>query len=156
MLTVTILREPGTDDLPLPRYQTNGAAGMDVHAAVTDPVQILPGARVAIPTGIQIAIPPGYEAQLRGRSGLARNFGVTLANGIGTIDSDYRGPIQVLLINHGAEPFTVGRGDRIAQMVVAPVVQVVWQEAETLTETVRGGGGFGHTGSQPTGTKTTQ
>lgn len=120
---------------------------MDLRAAVTEPITLTPGARAPIPTGIAIALPPGYEAQVRPRSGLARKAGISMVNSPGTIDADYRGEVQVLLINHGQEPFTVNRGDRIAQLVVAPVVQAVWQEVESLDETERGAGGFGHTGT---------
>lgn len=119
---------------------------MDLYAAVQEPVTLLPGERGAIPAGIAIAVPPGYEAQVRGRSGLAKDHGIGLTNGIGTIDADYRGEIHVLLINRGQEAFTVTRGMRIAQLIVAPVVQVRWQVREELDETERGAGGFGHTG----------
>jgi dUTP pyrophosphatase len=147
-LRVAIRRLPGTEDLPLPFYQTEGAAGMDVYAALLAPVTLAPGERTAIPTGIAIAVPYGYEAQIRPRSGLARNQGIALVNAPGTIDADYRGEIQVLLINLGQEPFSIKRGDRIAQMVIAPVLRVVWEETETLDDTERGAGGFGHTGRQ--------
>jgi dUTP pyrophosphatase len=145
-LHAAIQRLPDTDDLPLPTYQTADAAGMDVYAALPEPVTLAPGERTAIPTGIAIAVPPGYEAQIRPRSGWARNHGIALVNAPGTIDADYRGEIQVLLINLGQEPFTIRRGDRIAQMVVAPVMRVVWEEVSALDETARGAGGFGHTG----------
>ena len=121
---------------------------MDLRAAVTEPMTLAPGERAAVPTGIAIALPPGYEAQVRPRSGLARKAGISMVNSPGTIDADYRGEVQVLLINHGQEPFTVNRGDRIAQLVVAPVVQATWQEVESLDETERGAGGFGHTGTK--------
>jgi dUTP pyrophosphatase len=147
-ISVSLLRLPGNDDLPLPTYETSQAAGMDLRAAVTEPVTLLPGERRAIPTGLAIALPPGYEAQVRPRSGLARKAGISLVNSPGTIDADYRGEIQVLLINLGQAPFTLERGDRIAQVVVAPVIRVTWQEVETLDETERGAGGFGHTGVQ--------
>ncbi len=145
-LTVRLARVPGTEDLPLPVYETSGAAGMDLRAAVQGEVTLKPGERKAVPTGIMIAIPPGYEAQVRPRSGLALRHGVSLINSPGTLDSDFRGVVQVLLVNHGPEPFAVARGDRIAQLVVAPVVRVVWDEQPALDETARGAGGFGHTG----------
>lgn len=129
-----------------PSYQTEGAAGMDLHACLSEPVVLAPGARALIPTGWACALPPHLEAQVRPRSGLAVKSGVTVLNSPGTIDSDYRGEIKVLLINLGPEPFTVTHGLRMAQLVVAPVVQIAWQEVETLPETVRGAGGFGHTG----------
>jgi dUTP pyrophosphatase len=119
---------------------------MDLRAAVTAPVTLLPGERRLIPTGLRIALPDGYEAQVRPRSGLAARHGIGMVNGPGTIDSDYRGEIQVILINLGQEPFTVTRGERIAQMVVAPVTRVTWAEVEALEDTARGAGGFGHTG----------
>ena len=145
-LTVRLARVPGTEDLPLPVYETSGAAGMDLRAAVQGEVTLKPGERKAVPTGIMIAIPPGYEAQVRPRSGLALRHGVSLINSPGTLDSDFRGVVQVLLVNHGPEPFAIARGDRIAQLVVAPVVRVVWDEQPALDETARGAGGFGHTG----------
>lgn len=143
---VRITRLPHGGDLPLPAYETAGAAGMDLRAAVDAPVTLAPGERAAVPTGIAIALPDGYEAQVRARSGLARRHGIAMVNSPGTVDSDYRGELQVLLINLGQEPFTVTRGDRIAQMVVAPVARVAWQEAAVLDGTVRGAGGFGSTG----------
>lgn len=143
---VRITRLPNGADLPLPAYETAGAAGMDLRAALAEPVTLAPGERAAVPTGIAIALPAGYEAQVRARSGLARRNGIAMVNSPGTVDSDYRGEIQVLLINHGQEPFTVARGDRIAQMVVAPVSRVAWEEADALDETARGANGFGSTG----------
>ncbi len=143
---VRITRLPHGADLPLPAYETAGAAGMDLRAAVDAPVTLAPGERAAVPTGIAIALPEGYEAQVRPRSGLARRHGISMVNTPGTVDSDYRGEIQVTLINLGQEPFTLGRGDRIAQMVVAPVTRVAWDEVEALDETARGAGGFGSTG----------
>ena len=119
---------------------------MDLRAAVTSSVSIAPGERTLIPTGIRIALPPGFEAQVRPRSGLAIKHGVTMLNSPGTIDSDYRGEIRVIVINHGQEPFTVIRGDRIAQLIVAPVARARWHEVPHLDETSRGDGGFGHTG----------
>jgi dUTP pyrophosphatase len=143
-LDVRILRLPGSDGLPLPAYQTPHSAGMDLVAA--EGTEIPPGGRAGVGTGLAIALPDGYEAQLRPRSGLAARHGITLVNTPGTIDADYRGEIRVLLINHGAEPFTVRRGDRIAQLVVAPVTRAAWREVTALTETARGAGGFGSTG----------
>lgn len=134
------------DNATLPLYQTQHAAGMDLVAAIDTPVVLKPRERFAVPAGIAIALPPGYEAQIRGRSGLAKKFGVTLANGVGTIDADYRGEIHVLIINHSTEDFTVEPGMRIAQMVVARYERVEWDEATELEETARGSGGFGHTG----------
>ncbi len=131
-------------DLPLPAYATQGAAGMDVVSAET--VTLKPGQRYAVPTGFAMAIPQGYEIQVRPRSGLAFKHGITVPNTPGTIDSDYRGELRVLLINHGLHDFTVERGDRIAQLVLAPVVQAAWDEVDALDATVRGEGGFGSTG----------
>jgi dUTP pyrophosphatase len=143
---VAIERLDGSEDLPLPRYMTDHAAGMDIVAAVAAEVVIAPGERALIPTGIAIALPEGYEAQIRPRSGLALRNGVTLVNTPGTIDADYRGEIQIIMINHGAESFVVCRGDRIAQMIVAPVSRVTWDLTQGLSDTARGSGGFGHTG----------
>lgn len=143
-----IARVPGTEDLPLPAYETSGAAGMDLRAAVDVQIILQPGERKAVPTGIMIAIPPGYEAQVRPRSGLALRHGIGMINSPGTLDSDFRGVVQVIMVNHGDEPFTVARGDRIAQLVVSPVMRVVWEEQPALEETARGPGGFGHTGRQ--------
>jgi len=142
--------------LPLPGYQTIGAAGADLCANLLPEDRgsgftLDPMHRAVIPTGIRIEIPPGYEAQIRPRSGLATRFGITLPNTPGTIDSDYRGPLGVALINLGHEPYTIRHGDRIAQIVVAPVVQAQFQVVESLTETDRGGGGFGSTGSGSAG-----
>lgn len=145
-LEVKIRRLMGAEDLPLPSYATPGSAGMDLMAAVEQDITIQPGERQLIPTGLSIAVPPGYEAQIRPRSGLALRSGISMVNTPGTIDSDYRGPVQVIMINHGSETFTVRRGDRIAQMVIAPVVRVKLIETETLDETARNDGGFGHTG----------
>ncbi|MBP6965558.1 MAG: dUTP diphosphatase [Armatimonadetes bacterium] len=144
--TILVQREPGTEDLPLPEYATSGSAGMDLLAAIDDDVSLLPGERGLISTGIRIAIPSGFEAQVRPRSGLALRHGIGMVNSPGTIDSDYRGIIQVIVINHGHEPFTIRRGDRIAQLVVAPVERAVLVETHTLPETVRNEGGFGHSG----------
>ena len=145
-VAVRITRLPHAADLPLPSYETAGAAGMDLRAAVEAPLTLAPGERAAVPTGIAIALPEGYEAQVRARSGLARRHGIAMVNAPGTVDSDYRGELQVLLINLGAEPFTVARGDRVAQMVVAPVARVAWEEVADLDATSRGAGGFGSTG----------
>jgi len=145
-LEVKIRRLPGTQDLPLPSYQSADAVGMDLHAAVPEDVTVAPGAVGAIPCGFAMAIPPGYEAQVRPRSGLAAKHAISLANTPGTIDPDYRGEVKVLLINHGREPFKVTRGMRIAQMVVMPVPRVSWAEVGELPPTARGEGGFGHTG----------
>jgi dUTP pyrophosphatase len=144
-LTVTIQRLPGNEDLPLPRYMTEHAAGLDVFAAVGQEVSIFPGQREMIPTGLAIALPEGYEAQIRPRSGIAWKHGVTLVNAPGTIDADYRGEIGILLINHGDQPFVVRRGDRIAQMIVQRVCRVQWDVHPELNPTGRGDGGFGHT-----------
>lgn len=143
---VRVVRLPGAEDLPLPRYATDGAAGADLTAAVDGELVIEPGARALVPTGLTIELPPGYEAQVRPRSGLALHHGVVLPNAPGTIDCDYRGEVSVILWNAGSEPFTVQRGDRIAQLVVAPVTRAHWDPAVALGETPRGAGGFGHTG----------
>jgi dUTP pyrophosphatase len=145
-LEVKIRRLPGNADLPLPSYQSRDAVGMDLHAAVTGDVTVAPGAVEGIPCGFAMALPPGFEAQVRPRSGLAAKSGISLANTPGTIDPDYRGEVKVLLINHGKEPFKVTRGMRIAQMVVMPVPRVAWSEVDELPSTARGEGGFGHTG----------
>jgi dUTP pyrophosphatase len=136
---------PAADPLPLPRYMTAGAAGMDLLADVNDPVTLAPGGRALIPTGLAVEIPPGFEAQIRPRSGLALRHGVTLLNTPGTIDSDYRGEIMVLMINLGDHVYVIRRGDRIAQMIVAPVVRAALREADGLAASRRGAGGFGHT-----------
>lgn len=145
-ISVLIQREPDAADLPLPQYATPGSAGADLYAAVEQPVVLQPGERRRISTGVRIALPPGYEAQVRPRSGLADRYGLSMVNAPGTIDSDYRGIIQVILVNLGQEPITIRRGDRIAQLVIAPVVQAVWQEVASLPETERAEGGFGSTG----------
>ncbi|MCA3574752.1 MAG: dUTP diphosphatase [Aestuariivirga sp.] len=144
MITVAIRRLANGADLPVPAYETAGAAGMDLRAA--EPVSLKPGARCLMPTGLAIALPPGFEAQVRPRSGLAVKHGVTVLNAPGTIDCDYRGEIKVPLINLGQEDFIVARGDRIAQMVIAPVTRIDWAEVELLDETARGAGGFGSSG----------
>jgi dUTP pyrophosphatase len=148
-LTVRVLRLPHGAGLPLPSYQSKHAAGLDLVAAVPreQPVKLPPGARALIPTGFALELPQGYEAQVRPRSGLALKAGVTLLNSPGTIDADYRGEVMVIMINHGVEPFLVQRGDRIAQLVVAPVSHVEIVAVEALAETERGQGGFGSTGS---------
>lgn len=147
-VTVRVLRLPHGQGLPLPSYQSKHASGLDVVAGVpeAEPVELLPGARALVPTGFALEIPPGYEAQVRPRSGLALKHGVTLLNSPGTIDSDYRGELMVLLINHGREPFLVRRGIRIAQLVIAPVASVEIVAVAALAETERGQGGFGSTG----------
>jgi dUTP pyrophosphatase len=132
--------------LPLPEWQTEGAAGADLHAALDAPLVLAPGERALVPTGIAIALPDGWEAQIRPRSGLAIRHGITVLNAPGTIDADYRGEIRVALVHLGQEPFTVTRGERIAQLVLAPVVRAVWDVVDELDDTTRGGGGFGSTG----------
>ena len=145
---IDIVRLPHGRDLPLPSYETPGAAGMDLRAAAPedDPVVIRPGARALVPTGLCIAVPKGYEAQVRPRSGLAIRSGVTCLNTPGTIDSDYRGEVKVILANLGEENVVIRRGDRIAQLVIAPVVRAAWRETVSLDATARGAGGFGSTG----------
>ena len=143
-IRIQIQRLPHGGDLPLPAYATSGAAGMDVVAA--EDVTLAPGARHAVATGFAMAIPEGFEVQVRPRSGLALKHGITLPNTPGTIDADYRGELGVILINHGSEPFTVTRGMRVAQLVVAAVARVAWEEAASLDATSRGAGGFGSTG----------
>ena len=147
---IAIRRLAHAEGLPFPAYESAGAAGMDLRAAVAPdgPITLAPGARAAIPTGLAIALPEGYEAQVRSRSGLALKSGVATLNSPGTVDADYRGEIKVILINHGADAFIVRRGDRIAQLVIAPVSRAQWREAENLDETLRGPGGFGSTGTQ--------
>lgn len=145
-LEVEVLREPGTEDIPLPRYMTDCASGMDLYAAIEGEVTLQPGERALISTGIRLAIPAGFEGQVRPRSGLANRHGVTLLNSPGTIDADYRGVVQCILINLGSEPFTIKRGDRIAQLVFARVERARLVEKSCLNETRRGDGGFGHTG----------
>lgn len=133
-------------DLPLPAYETADAAGMDVRAALSEAVTLDPGQRKAIPTGLKLAIPSGFEVQVRPRSGLAIKKGITMINAPGTVDADFRGEVHVLMVNHSDEPFVVEHGERIAQLVVAPVVQATWETVEELDETARGEGGFGSTG----------
>jgi dUTP pyrophosphatase len=132
--------------LPLPHYATPDSAGCDLRAALSEPLVLEPGQRHAVPTGLKLAIPPGFEGQVRPRSGLAMRHGVTVANAPGTIDADYRGELKALLVNIGQEPVVIEPGDRIAQLVVAPVVQLEWEAMETLDDTDRGEGGFGSTG----------
>lgn len=147
-LSVRLLRLPHAEGLPLPAYETEGAAGLDLRAAVPDdaPVTLAPGEWTLVPTGLAMALPLGFEAQVRPRSGLAAKHGVTCLNSPGTIDSDYRGEVKVILINHGREPFVIRRGERIAQMIIAPVVQAAFELADSLDDTARGAGGFGSTG----------
>lgn len=145
-LRIPIRRLPGAKDLPLPSYQSEGAVGMDLPAAVAGEVTIPPGATATVPCGFAIAVPPGYEAQVRPRSGLAARNGLTVLNTPGTIDPDYRGEVRIILVNHGREPFTVRRGMRIAQMLILPVPRFEWEEVDELPPTGRGAGGFGHTG----------
>ena len=143
-VAVRIKRLPHGEGLALPAYATEGAAGMDVLAA--EDVTLAPGARHAVATGLSVAISPGYEIQVRPRSGLALKHGISVPNTPGTIDSDYRGELKVILINHGAQAFAIARGDRIAQLVLAPVTQAAWDEVAQLDDTARGAGGFGSTG----------
>lgn len=146
MIAVKVQRLPHGEGLPLPAYQTADAAGLDLVAAVDGPVTLPPLGRALVPTGLAFALPPGTEAQVRPRSGLAARHGVTVLNAPGTIDADYRGEVMVILVNLGSEPFTVSRGDRIAQVVFAPVARAELQVADSLDETERGAGGFGSTG----------
>jgi dUTP pyrophosphatase len=148
--TVPIRRLEHNPDLPLPAYETAQAAGMDLRAAVPEdePLVLRPGSRFPVPTGLAFALPEGYEAQVRPRSGLAAKHGVTCLNSPGTVDADYRGEVKVILANLGEENFTIRRGDRIAQLVIAPVVQARWSEVADLDETARGAGGFGSTGGR--------
>jgi dUTP pyrophosphatase len=141
---ITRLRE--NRDLPLPEYESEGSSGMDIRAAVNEPVVMKPGEIALIPSGLSVAVPPGYEAQMRPRSGLAFHHGVGMVNAPGTIDSDYRGEIGIIMINWGKEPFTIRRGDRIAQMIISRVYRAELAEVDVLDTTSRGQGGFGHTG----------
>ena len=146
-VAVDVVRvRPGRDPLPLPRYMTPDAAGMDLRADLEAEIVLAPGERRLVPTGLAVAIPPGFEGQIRARSGLAARDGLTVLNAPGTIDADYRGEVQVLLANLGREPVSVRRGDRIAQLVIGPVARVAWREVATLPESARGAGGFGSTG----------
>jgi dUTP pyrophosphatase len=145
-IPLLVRRLPHAEGLPLPSYATAGAAGMDLIAAIQDPISVQPGERALIPTGLTIALPPGYELQIRPRSGLALRHGITLPNSPGTIDEDYRGEIGVIVLNTGTEAFLVERGTRIAQAVLAPVSRAVWSEVQSLEVTTRNAGGFGSTG----------
>ncbi|HEY0265768.1 MAG TPA: dUTP diphosphatase [Rhizomicrobium sp.] len=145
-MKVGIKKLPHAAEFPLPHYATQGSAGLDLLAAVDEEIELLPGQRLAVPTGIAIELPPGFEAQVRPRSGLALNHGVTCLNSPGTIDSDYRGEIKAILINHGDKVFVIQRGHKIAQMVIAQHVQADLVEVETLGDSARGAGGFGSTG----------
>jgi len=149
-IPIPIRRLPHAEGLPLPAYETPGSAGMDLRAAVPEhePMTLRPGARAMVPTGLCIAVPEGYEAQVRPRSGLAARQGITCLNTPGTVDSDYRGEVKVILINLGEEDAVIRRGERIAQMVICPVVQANWAVSETLDQTARGAGGFGSTGGR--------
>ena len=149
-VAVKIQRTKGNDDLPLPKYMTSGASGMDLFSAVVEPATILPKGFGMISLGIKIAVPEGFEAQIRPRSGLSAKYGIGLLNSPGTIDSDYRGEVKVILFNFGEKPFIVNRGDRIAQMVISPIVKAELTECDNLDETSRGDGGFGHTGKSIT------
>ena len=148
MVSVAFLRLPHGADLPLPAYESAGAAGMDLRAALGDGavLELAPGARALVPTGLSMQLPEGFEAQVRPRSGLAAKHGVTVLNAPGTVDSDYRGEVKIILINHGQVPFSIRHGDRIAQLVIAPVMQVTPIEVAALDESGRGAGGFGSTG----------
>jgi len=146
--TILIQRLPHAAGVELPAYQTEGAAGMDLRAAVEAPLTIPPGGRAAVPTGLKVAAPRGFELQVRPRSGLALNHGVIVPNSPGTIDSDYRGEVKVILMNLGTEDFVINRGDRIAQLVLARVESAEWTETTDLPDTARSAGGFGHTGKQ--------
>jgi len=146
-ISLLVRRKPGTDDLPLPRYMSEAAAGMDVCAAVDEPLVLEPGDIRLVPTGLQVAVPPGYEVQVRPRSGLALKHGLTVVNTPGTIDADYRGEVGVIVGNIGREAFTITRGMRVAQLVVAAVARADVQQVDELPETDRGEGGFGHSGT---------
>lgn len=145
-INIQFKRLPGSEDLPLPAYQTKDSAGMDIVAANENAIELKPGERCLVPAGFKMALPRGYEAQIRPRSGLAFKNGITMLNSPGTIDADYRGEVKVLAINHGKEPFTISRGERIAQMVISPVLKVSAKEVDDLPETERNEGGFGSTG----------
>ena len=145
-LTAYVTRLPHAEDLNLPAYETDGSAGLDLRAAINEDVVLKPMARALIPTGLKMAVPTGYEVQVRPRSGLALKFGITCLNSPGTVDSDYRGEVGVILINLGSDDFVIKRGDRIAQMIVAQHARITWREVETLETSARGIGGFGSTG----------
>lgn len=146
-ITTAVIRLPHAKDLPLPAYGTPESAGCDLLAAINEPFILAPGKRTLVPTGLKMMLPDGYEAQVRPRSGLALKHGITVLNTPGTIDADYRGEVGVVLINLGEETFTITRGMRIAQMIVAPVIQTHWEEVSELEESARGEGGFGSTGT---------
>jgi len=146
MISLKVKRIGDNRDIPLPAYESQGSAGMDIRASVKEPVSLMPNEIRLIPTGLAISVPPGYEAQIRPRSGLALRHGIGIVNSPGTIDSDYRGEIGILLINWGAEPFIINRCDRIAQIVISRVFQADLTEMDDLDQTTRGKGGFGHTG----------
>lgn len=141
------IQRVGDIEVPLPLYKTAGSVGMDLHAAIRKPICIAPGQRATIPTGYAMAIPDGFEGQIRARSGLSKNHGITVLNGVGTIDQDYRGPVGVLLINLGGSPYEVQPGERIAQLVICPVLKIQWEQVDKLDGTHRGEGGFGSTGA---------
>jgi dUTP pyrophosphatase len=145
-MKISVRRLPHARDLPLPAYATPGSAGLDLMAAIEREIWLTAGEHVAVPTGIAIALPPGYEAQVRPRSGLAFRHGITVLNAPGTIDSDYRGEVTVLLVNHGKDAFAIARRMKIAQLVVAPYARIEWEESPALDSTERGAGGFGSTG----------
>jgi len=145
-INIKIKRFKGSEDIPLPAYESEGSSGMDIRAAVKEPVPLMPGDIRLIPTGLAVSVPPGYEAQIRPRSGLAFKYGIGMVNSPGTVDSDYRGEIGIILINWGSELFMVKRGDRIAQMIISKVYRAEFEEANDLDTTSRGTGGFGHTG----------
>lgn len=147
IIEVEIFVEPHGEGLPLPAYETEQSAGMDLRAAIETPLTLAPGDRVLVPTGIRVALPQGTEGQVRPRSGLAVKHGISMVNAPGTIDADYRGEIKVILINLGQSTFSISRGDRIAQLVISPVLRAAWRHTENLSETDRGTGGFGHTGA---------
>ena len=148
-ITIRITRfDPRVDDIPLPAYATAGSSGMDIHAAVGSTVTVRPGETTLIPTGFRLEIPQGYEAQVRPRSGLAINHGIGILNSPGTIDADYRGEVKIIVTNFGKEDFAIHRGDRIAQLVIAPVVRAALEEVKAVQDTARGAGGFGHTGKE--------
>ena len=145
-IPIKITRLKGNKDLPLPEYESEGSSGMDIRASIKEPVLLKPGKIRLIPTGLSVSVPPGYEAQMRPRSGLALHNGIGMVNSPGTIDSDYRGEIGIIMINWGNEPFTIRRGDRIAQMIISRVYRAELTEVDDLDATSRGQGGFGHTG----------
>ena len=147
-IVASVTRVAGNDDLPLPSYASDGASGLDLRAAVREPLVLAPGERALVPTGLRLALPGGFEGQVRARSGLALKHGIVLPNAPGTIDADYRGELSVILWNTSREPFVVKRGDRIAQLVVARVARVAWRELAEPPESARGEGGFGSTGSR--------